>query len=91
MNYQRDWHILIYLKVRKDVAKYIEERDGGIAADPSNIFLTTGASDAIRTIMKLLLHAEGATPVGVMIPLPQYPLYSATISEFGARQIRFKI
>lgn len=75
--------------VRKDVAKYIEERDGGIPADPSNIFLTTGASDAIRTIMKLLLHAEGATPVGVMIPLPQYPLYSATISEFGARQISY--
>lgn len=75
--------------VRKDVAKYIEARDGGIPADPSNIFLTTGASDAIRTVMKMLLHPEGQTPVGVMIPIPQYPLYSATISEYGAHQISY--
>lgn len=75
--------------VRVDVAKYIEERDGGIPSDPSNIFLTTGASDAIRTVMKLLLHADGQVPVGVMIPLPQYPLYSASIAEFGARQISY--
>ncbi|GCC18248.1 hypothetical protein chiPu_0021645, partial [Chiloscyllium punctatum] len=33
--------------VRQTVAKYIETRDGGIPADPNNIFLSTGASDAI--------------------------------------------
>lgn len=33
--------------IREDVAQYIERRDGGIPADPNNIFLSTGASDAI--------------------------------------------
>lgn len=75
--------------VRKDVAAYIKERDGGIDSDPSNIYLSTGASEGIRTIMKLLLHGDGQVPVGVMIPLPQYPLYSATIAEFGAHQVSY--
>ncbi|MGH0169077.1 UNVERIFIED_CONTAM: hypothetical protein FKN15_056155 [Acipenser sinensis] len=33
--------------VRQDVAQYIERRDGGIPSDPNNIYLSTGASDAI--------------------------------------------
>lgn len=33
--------------VRKDVALYIERRDGGMPCDPDNIYLTTGASDGI--------------------------------------------
>ena len=34
--------------IRRDVAKYIEERDGGIPCDYKNIFLSTGASDSIK-------------------------------------------
>ena len=33
--------------VRQDIARYIERRDGGIASNPDNIFLSTGASDGI--------------------------------------------
>lgn len=33
--------------IREDVAQYIQRRDGGIPADTNNIFLSTGASDAI--------------------------------------------
>lgn len=33
--------------IREDVAEYIERRDGGIPSDPNNIYLSTGASDAI--------------------------------------------
>ncbi|XP_038616546.1 alanine aminotransferase 1 isoform X4 [Tachyglossus aculeatus] len=33
--------------IRQDVARYIERRDGGIGSDPANVFLSTGASDAI--------------------------------------------
>jgi len=76
--------------VRRDVAKYIEERDGGIPANWEDIFMTTGASDGIRTIMKLVLPDQKADrPVGVMIPIPQYPLYSATVAEFGAYQVSY--
>uniref|UniRef100_A0A669C9P6 alanine transaminase n=1 Tax=Oreochromis niloticus TaxID=8128 RepID=A0A669C9P6_ORENI len=75
--------------VRQDVARYIERRDGGVACDPDNIYLTTGASDGIVTMLKLLVCGEGTTRTGVMIPIPQYPLYSAALAELGAVQIDY--
>ncbi|XP_067854033.1 alanine aminotransferase 2 isoform X2 [Heptranchias perlo] len=75
--------------IRQDVAKYVETRDGGVPVDPNNIYITTGASDGITTIMKFLISGEGRMRTGVMIPIPQYPLYSAAISELGAVQINY--
>ncbi|XP_044236143.1 alanine aminotransferase 1 isoform X3 [Ursus arctos] len=73
--------------IREDVASYIERRDGGIPADPNNIYLSTGASDAIVTVLKLLVAGEGPTRTGVLIPIPQYPLYSAALAELNAVQV----
>ncbi|XP_043547018.1 alanine aminotransferase 2-like [Chiloscyllium plagiosum] len=75
--------------VRQTVAKYIETRDGGIPADPNNIFLSTGASDAIVTTLKLLVSGEGRSRTGIMIPIPQYPLYSAAIAELNGVQVNY--
>ncbi|XP_007464592.1 PREDICTED: alanine aminotransferase 1 [Lipotes vexillifer] len=75
--------------IREDVARYIERRDGGIPADPDNIFLSTGASDAIVTLLKLLVCGEGRTRTGVLIPIPQYPLYSAALAELNAVQVDY--
>ncbi|XP_069322835.1 alanine aminotransferase 1 isoform X2 [Eulemur rufifrons] len=75
--------------IREDVARYIEKRDGGIPADPNNIFLSTGASDAIVTVLKLLVAGEGRTRTGVLIPIPQYPLYSAALAELDAVQVDY--
>ncbi|XP_012668562.1 alanine aminotransferase 1 isoform X2 [Otolemur garnettii] len=128
--------------IREDVARYIERRDGGIPADPNNIFLSTGASDAIvvgrawvgrhsgpvcvtwptwlrvltwswerqeaggwdhaapgpanppspshlQTVLKLLVAGEGRMRTGVLIPIPQYPLYSATLAELDAVQVDY--
>jgi len=75
--------------VRQDVAGYIEHRDGGIPCDPDNVYLTTGASDGIVTMLKLLVCGEGETRTGVMISIPQYPLYSAALAELGAVQINY--
>lgn len=36
--------------------------------------------------MKLLIAVDGKKP-GIMIPIPQYPLYSATLSEFNMHQV----
>ncbi|XP_027713063.1 alanine aminotransferase 1-like [Vombatus ursinus] len=41
--------------IREDVARYTEHRDGGIASDPDNIFLSTGASSAIMVCLPLSL------------------------------------
>uniref|UniRef100_A0A673Y4L1 alanine transaminase n=1 Tax=Salmo trutta TaxID=8032 RepID=A0A673Y4L1_SALTR len=75
--------------IRQDVAKYIEKRDGGIPSNPDNIYLSSGASDAIVTMLKLLTSGEGKTRTGVMISIPQYPLYSAALAELAAVQISY--
>ncbi|KAK3755937.1 hypothetical protein QZH41_020473 [Actinostola sp. cb2023] len=76
--------------IRQDVAKFIEERDG-YPADANDLYLTSGASEGIRTILKLLQTSvnSGNGRAGVMIPIPQYPLYSATLSELNSYQINY--
>jgi aspartate/methionine/tyrosine aminotransferase len=71
--------------IRKAVAKFISKRDG-IEADPSKIMLTDGASKGIQSIFTLLMKNSNS---GFMIPIPQYPLYSATIALYGAKQINY--
>jgi len=75
--------------IRNDCSKFIEKRDGGIPCDPNDIFLCTGASDGVVAMMKLLISGEGNNRSGVMIPIPQYPLYSATVSELNAKMVPY--
>ncbi|KHJ47772.1 aminotransferase, class I/II [Trichuris suis] len=76
--------------VREHVSDYIRKRDGGIPSDPENIILSNGASEAIRSLMKLFNRPDsGGKPAGVMVSIPQYPLYSATISEYGIYRIGY--
>ncbi|KAG7468524.1 hypothetical protein MATL_G00144100 [Megalops atlanticus] len=75
--------------IRQDVAAYVEQRDQGVPTNWDNIYLTTGASDGIMSILKLLVSGEGPSRTGVMIPIPQYPLYSAAIAELDAVQVNY--
>lgn len=75
--------------VRKHVADYIKRRDN-IDTDWRNIFLSTGASEGVKSVLSLLNHSrKKGLPVGVMIPIPQYPLYSATLSEYNMHQANY--
>nr|WP_320133776.1 aminotransferase class I/II-fold pyridoxal phosphate-dependent enzyme [uncultured Holophaga sp.] len=71
--------------VREAVAEFIQERDG-IPSDPESIFLTDGASRAVQTVLRMLI---GGPDHGIMIPIPQYPLYSATITLFRGKQVPY--
>lgn len=73
--------------IRKDVAQYIERRDG-FPSDPDNIVLCAGASEGIRSSLKLLSTTSGER-TGIMIPIPQYPLYSASIVEYNMDQVGY--
>ncbi|KAJ2558453.1 alanine transaminase [Coemansia sp. RSA 1933] len=73
------------LEVRKNVAKFIEQRDG-FPADPKNICLTTGASGAVERVLDMIVSNPS---VGVMIPIPQYPLYTATLAHLDARAVPY--
>ncbi|GBM12314.1 Alanine aminotransferase 1, partial [Araneus ventricosus] len=72
--------------VKHHVAQYIERRDG-FPADYSDIMLRTGATEGIKNVFSLLNHSTNCKRPGVMIPIPQYPLYSATIAENGMQQV----
>lgn len=76
--------------MRKNVARFINLRDGypenDAYATPENVFLTDGASPGVQTILKLLIRGEKD---GVMTPIPQYPLYSATIAALGGSLIPY--
>ncbi|XP_020709444.1 alanine aminotransferase 2 [Athalia rosae] len=74
--------------IRKHVAEYIQERDG-IPCNYQNIILCGGASDGIKSILKLFIETVNGKPSGVMVPIPQYPLYSAALAEFGLTQIGY--
>ncbi|UYV83695.1 GPT2 [Cordylochernes scorpioides] len=41
----------------------------------------------VQNLLQLLNAQRDGKKPGVMIPIPQYPLYSATITEFGMHQI----
>jgi aspartate/methionine/tyrosine aminotransferase len=71
--------------VREAVARFIEERDQ-ISADPEHIYLTDGASKGVQSVLRLLIAAPTD---GILIPIPQYPLYSATITLLGGRQVPY--
>ena len=71
--------------IREAVAEFIQHRDG-IPADMNNILLTDGASKGVQAAMSMLINNPND---GFMIPIPQYPLYSATIELYGAKQINY--
>ncbi|XP_057291667.1 alanine aminotransferase 2-like isoform X2 [Hydractinia symbiolongicarpus] len=72
--------------VRKHVASFIEKRDG-YPCDAKNIIITNGASSSVKLLLELFPNDELKT--GVMIPIPQYPLYSATVDEFCMQQVGY--
>lgn len=72
--------------IRESIAKFIEKRDGGYAANPNNIFLTSGASSAVSYLLQILSSDENS---GFLIPIPQYPLYTATIALNNAIPIGY--
>ncbi|EDW06729.2 LOW QUALITY PROTEIN: uncharacterized protein Dmoj_GI15248 [Drosophila mojavensis] len=75
--------------VRRQVAAFLEKRDNGVPADYQNIYLTGGASPGIKSILALLNCPVGGLPPGIMVPIPQYPLYSATITELGMCRVDY--
>ncbi|MCD6400738.1 MAG: aminotransferase class I/II-fold pyridoxal phosphate-dependent enzyme [Anaerolineales bacterium] len=77
--------------IREAIAEFINKRDdyknrGGVSADPEKIFLTSGASGGVRFVIEALIAQKND---GIMIPIPQYPLYSATIKRAGGTQVNY--
>jgi len=76
--------------VREAVARFISRRDSDssliVTSDPEHIYLTDGASKGVQSILRLLIASDRD---GIMIPIPQYPLYSASITLYGGYQVGY--
>ena len=74
--------------IRAAIAAFIDRRDGegAVPSDPDQIYLTNGASEAARFLIEMLI---GERLDGLMIPTPQYPLYSATIRKNGGTMVPY--
>ena len=81
-----------YYFIRESIANFIDKRDNidssksNLQSNPDNIFLTDGASEGAKAILELLISDKND---GIMIPIPQYPLYSATIRRCGGMQVNY--
>jgi aspartate/methionine/tyrosine aminotransferase len=78
--------------IREAVASFIDKRDNidfsksDLQSNPNNIFLTDGASEGAKGVLELLITEKND---GIMVPIPQYPLYSATIKRCGGTQVNY--
>ena len=74
-----------------DATDSTSERDG-YPANPNHIFLTAGASSGVSLLIQLLIKpvtANNPSPSGVLIPIPQYPLYTATLAQFSGTPLPY--
>lgn len=74
--------------IRAEVAAFISRRDGGVRAHAGDIFLTDGASPAVQMLIRA--STRGARDA-FMIPIPQYPLYSASLALYGGSQVGYAL
>ena len=74
-------------QVRQAISNYIQQRDGSeVHSDWNNVFLTNGASEGVRLCFKMLIRSKQD---GVLVPIPQYPLYSALLTLDGGTMIKY--
>ncbi|KAF2716830.1 PLP-dependent transferase [Polychaeton citri CBS 116435] len=71
--------------IRESVAKFIEQRDG-FPADPDSIYLCGGASAGVNSLMNVICASPNT---GILVPIPQYPLYTATLSLLNAKLVPY--
>lgn len=71
--------------VRKEVAEFIERRDG-YPSDPELIYLTDGASKGVMQILNTIIRGSSDA---ILVPVPQYPLYSAAITLNGGTLVPY--
>jgi alanine transaminase len=66
--------------VRKSIAGFLAQDDGIEEPSLQHLFTTEGASQGVHMILSSLITCADDS---IMIPIPQYPLYSAAITLYG--------
>jgi alanine transaminase len=71
--------------IRENIAKFISTRDQ-CEVNSDDIFISNGASGGIKAILQILCEDKKDA---IMTPIPQYPLYSATIELLGSKLVGY--
>ncbi|KAM3536248.1 hypothetical protein MY4038_000406 [Beauveria bassiana] len=71
--------------IKESISNFIQERDG-FPADPAHIYLSTGASSGVNTLLNVICASK---QTGIMIPIPQYPLYTASLALLDATPVPY--
>ncbi|XP_072110415.1 alanine aminotransferase 2-like isoform X1 [Mobula birostris] len=79
------------LTVRNSVAKYLEQRDGGIPADPENIFLFNGTSRGLSFILKFLMATGNSERMGILVPVPSSLACQHIITLLGGAALPYQL
>lgn len=71
--------------IRKNVASFISKRDN-VPCDSYDIFLTNGASNGVDTLLNCLVKNQKDS---AMVPIPQYPIYSALMALYNGTLVPY--
>ncbi|KAK1771805.1 pyridoxal phosphate-dependent transferase [Phialemonium atrogriseum] len=66
--------------IRQAVADFLERRDG-FPANQADIYMSGGASAGVNTLLHIICADEKS---GILVPIPQYPLYTASLAVLNA-------
>ncbi|XP_048108025.1 alanine aminotransferase 2 [Alosa alosa] len=77
--------------VQVSVANFISRRDGGLASNPKNIFISTGSCRGLMIILKLLVWGSGQTQPAVMIPEPHPHTLPRLLEDAGLAALPYKL
>ena len=72
------------MAAREAIAQEYSDRGWPISAD--RVLVTAGTSEAIELALTALVDQHG----DVLVPLPNYPLYTAVIAKLGARAVHYR-
>jgi len=71
--------------IRQEIANFISAQSG-MPSNPENIFISNGASEVARMVLYAMIRGRND---GIMVPIPQYPLYSASIALYGGELVPY--
>ena len=71
--------------IRQEISDFIT-RQSGQPSNPDNIFISNGASEVARMLLQAMIRGSND---GIMVPIPQYPLYSASIALYGGQLVPY--
>ncbi|KAJ9595649.1 hypothetical protein L9F63_013164, partial [Diploptera punctata] len=72
--------------IRRQVARFIEKRDC-VPCKWEDIMLFNGASEAIKMVLRMLNNEIDGKKTGMLIPIPTFPLYTASVTKFNMQLI----